>query len=87
GLIRRSISYAHQNHRGISSSDADVTVSYDIPIWGVLSPTGSAGMDEYLDEDQSGYLWHRPNPPGNTGSITGLALWYHPAWAYHVTLE
>jgi len=74
GLIRRPASYAHQLHGGISGSDADVNVSYDVPIWGVLPTAGASCLDEYLDEDQSSYLWYCPNPPSDTRSITGLAF-------------
>ncbi len=66
--------HAHQVYGGVSGSDADVDVSYGVPIWGVLPTAGAAGMDEYPGEAQSRYLRHRPNPPGNTGSRAGVSF-------------
>ncbi len=52
---------------GISGSDADVNVSYGVPVRSFLPAAGITGVDEHSGQAQSRHLRHRPHPPGDAG--------------------
>jgi len=86
GLARYPVSLAYQVHGGVSGSDANVDVSYGVPVRSFLPVARATCMDERLGKAQSGYLRHCPNSPGNVGSITRLTFRYQRAGTHYVTL-